>query len=137
MDGLDAVEEDRETRVCHVIERLDLAAEQLPQRLKVLRSWHRPRLHVPFQLLYFEILGNKRWLLSSWFSCFCCDIFAFAFALSTLGFGSQCFFVISGEGEQHSMLSFSSFFSFNSEIKKKKLTVAHNWGLTTSCINKN
>ena len=63
LDGLDAVEEDRETRVRHVIERLDLVAEQLPQRLEVLRSRHRPRLHVPFRLLCSEILGNKGRLL--------------------------------------------------------------------------
>ncbi|KAK7841254.1 dna-directed rna polymerase i subunit 2 [Quercus suber] len=62
LDGLDAVEEDRETRVRHVVERLDLVAEQLPQRLQVLRSRRRPRLHVPFRLLYSEILGIKGWL---------------------------------------------------------------------------
>ena len=95
VEELNAVEEDRETRVSHVIERLDLVVEELPQWLEVLQSRHWPQLHVPFWLLYSEILGNKGWLPSSWFSCFCCDIFAFAFALNMLGFESQCFFVIS------------------------------------------
>ena len=85
LDRLDVVEEDRETCIRHVTERLDLVAEQLLLWLKVLRSRHRPRLHVPFQLLYSEILGNKGRLPSSWFSCFCCDIFAFAFARYDLG----------------------------------------------------